>query len=158
MFSPSFKSDTLVFYYLTPLVLNCWNLTPPLVVIFLAVWYSSLVLPFSAYFSASFSICSSQTLLSSLALCLTSLSFILYFSRSLPFFSFLILCCVFCHGSSAAGLLLSRFSPSTIICFSSSLDLELFLQFLCKLFPFVCIPRCYFLRPLVLQIYCAVRR
>lgn len=53
--------------------------------IFLAVCYSSLVLPFSANFSTSSPNCVSQTLLSSLALHLTSLFFILYSSCYLFF-------------------------------------------------------------------------
>ena len=64
-------------FIISPLLfLTVATLHHRLLVIFLAVWYSSLVLPFSAYFSASFPVSSNQTLLSSLALRLTSLSFL----------------------------------------------------------------------------------
>ena len=38
-----------------------------------------------------------------------------------PLISSQISCWVFCHGSSDVGLRLSRFLPSTIVCFSSSI-------------------------------------
>ena len=72
---------------------------------------------------------------------LTSLFFILYSSCNLFFFSSLISYSVFCHGSSVVGLLLSRFPPLAISCFSFLFGLGIFRQLLCKLFPFVCSPR-----------------
>ena len=156
MFGPSFKSSILVFYYLTLLVLNCYNCRCFFFVILLAAWYSYLVLPFSADFSPSHPIFSSQILLSSLALRLTSLSFSVYSSRSFPFILSDFVRCIL-YGISAAVLLLSRCPFSTTACFSFYSAQYFFHSY-----------RVHFLHlytvivdifpPLVLQICCAVQR
>ena len=91
----------LFFYYLILLVLDCKNLLILLVCDFpgCSVQFSGSSL-LSILF-ASHPIFSSQILLSSLALRLTSLSFSVYSNRSLLFILSNFLLCIFCHWSIA---------------------------------------------------------
>ena len=107
------------FLFLTAATCRCF-----LFVIFLAACYSSsLVLPFPADLSASLPICSSQTLLSFLALRLTSLTLTACTIVVACLLPSLISCCVCCRHFSAAGVLFSRSPLSTTVCFSFSFGL-----------------------------------